>query len=356
MTTPTPPATPHVALAVGPANYAGQAYRWAQAVRAHTPFEAWSFGFGDGAPTGAFKFPSDRFIGSQSRYTAWGRAARADAALEGATHVALDGFERLYGWPRLGSAKRDARRLGRRGLHVALIAHGSDVRDPAHHRERNQHSYFAATEPRYLRRLTTVASRNRAFARRSGLPLFVSTPDLLWDLPQATWLPLAIDVAAWTSGTPVLEGDRPRVLHLPSRRTPPTKGTHMITPVMQRLAADGIIDYIEPEQVAHEQMPALLSSADVVIDQITGDAYGAASVEAMAAGRLVLAGVHGTRAAMPQPPPIVDVDPTSLGDVVRDIAAHPETYRARAQEGQAFVRRWHDGAASAAALSAFLHP
>ncbi len=354
MTTSNLAATPRAALAVGPANYADQAHRWAHAVRAHTPHDAWSFTFGEGSPTGTFQFEADRFIGSGTRYTAWGRAARADAALAGATHVALDGFERLYGWPRLGSTKRDARRLRRRGLQVALVAHGSDVRDPAHHRERNRHSYFAAAEPLYLRRLTSVASRNRALAQRSGLPVFVSTPDLLWDLPDATWLPLSIDLDAWTNELPVLEGTRPRVVHLPSRRNPPTKGTHKITPVMQRLAAEGIIDYAEPEQVAHAQMPGIIGTADVVIDQISGDAYGAAAVEAMAAGRLVLAGVHGTRAKMPEPPPILDVDPTTLGDVVRDIAAHPEAYRPRALEGPAFVRRWHGGAASAAALMPFL--
>lgn len=342
------------ALAIGPANYAGQAYRWADAVRRHTPYRAWSFTFGDGAPMYEFLYPSDRFIGAPQLYTPWGRAARADAALAGATHVALDGFERLYHLPLIGNVRKDAALLARRGLHVALISHGSDTRDPEHHRARNKHSYYGAADPKYLRKMTARSARNREFAAASGLAVFVSTPDLLWDLPAATWLPVAVDPPAWRTDNPVLEGPRPRVLHLPSRRTPPTKGTHLVTPAMERLAADGFIDYVEPETVPHADMPVVIASADVIIDQITGDAYGTAGAEAMAAGRLVLAGLHGTRDKMPEPPPIVDVDPDTIGDVVRDIAAHPENYRPRATAGPSFVARWHDGRASADVLERFI--
>lgn len=341
-------------LAIGPANYAGQAHSWARAVTAHTPYQAWSFTHGHGRPSGTFQYSADRFIGEPRLYTAPGRARHTEAAIRGATHVALDGFLPVYGWPKLGRVARDAQRLTRRGLHVALIAHGSDIRDPEHHRARNTHSYYDAASPDYLRQFTALSARNRRVARESGLPLFVSTPDLLWDLPEATWLPLAVDVAAWTTDEPVLTRERPVVLHLPSKRNPPTKGTHLVTPVLQRLAADGLIEYVEPEQVPHAQMPAVIRSADVIVDQITGDAYGTAGVEAMASGRLVLAGIHGTRAKMPEAPPIVDVDPDTLGDVVRDIAAHPDSYRTRAQAGPDFVRRWHDGTQSATRLRAFL--
>lgn len=342
------------ALAIGPANYAGQAYAWSRAVREHTAYDAWSFTYGDGTPTDTFQYPADRFIGPSQWYTSWGRRDRVDAAVAGATHAALDGFERLYGWPQLGSTARDAALLSKRGVRVALVSHGSDTRDPDHHRTRNRHSYFGASDRAYVQKMTSRSARNRAFATSSGLPVYVSTPDLLWDLPEATWLPLAIDVAAWRTDAPVLEGARPRVLHLPSRRVPPTKGTHLVTPAMERLAADGIIEYVEPEQVPHAKMPAVIAGADVIIDQITGDAYGAAGAEAMAAGRLVLAGLHGTRDKMPEPPPLVDVDPDTLADVVRDIAAYPEHYRGQAMAGPAFVQRWHDGRASAQALTPFL--
>lgn len=349
------PADGRPALAIGPANYAGQAYRWAVAVRERTPYDAWSFTYGEhDKPMYYFVYPSDRFIGAPQLYLPHARARRVDAAIAGATHVALDGFERLYRLPGIGNVRHDAGVLGRRGLHIALISHGSDTRDPDHHQARNPHSYFGASEPAYVRKMIKRSARNRAFAQASGLPLFVSTPDLLWDLPQATWLPVTVDAAVWWTTEPVLEHARPRVVHLPSRRTPPTKGTHLVTPAMERLAADGIIDYTEPEKVAHADVPAVIAGADVIIDQITGDAYGTAGAEAMAAGRLVLAGLHGTRAKMPEDPPIVDVSPDTIADVVRDIAAHPENYRARAHAGPGFVERWHDGRVAAAALAGFL--
>lgn len=351
------------ALAIGPANHAGQAHAWARAVARHTPYEAWSFTFGDpGAvegigDSGGFGYEQDRYLGHSRYFTPASRGRRVAAALAGATHVALDGFLSITAWPRLRSVDVDARALAARGLPVALVAHGSEVRDPAHHRERNAFSYYGAAPAAYIRRFTRLSARNRRIARTSGLMVFVSTPDLLWDLPEATWLPVTVEAERWRCDTTPLAatGDRrPVVLHLPSKRIPPTKGTHLATPILRHLDATGVITYLEPAQVPHVDMPELVASADVVVDQIAGDAYGVAAVEAMAAGRIVLAGVHGTRAKMPAEPPITDVAPDTLGDVVRDIAAHPETYRERAAAGPAFAHRWHDGTEAAARLGAWI--
>ncbi|MEK8143212.1 hypothetical protein NKH18_16655 [Streptomyces sp. M10(2022)] len=39
--------------------------------------------------------------------------------------------------------------------------------------------------------MLAAAERNRRIAEESGLPVFVTTPDLLVDLPTAIWTPLS---------------------------------------------------------------------------------------------------------------------------------------------------------------------
>ena len=121
---------------------------------------------------------------------------------------------------------------------------------------------------------------------------------------------------------------------------------------MKQLASEGLVEYIAPEGVPHEQMPELVRSVDVVIDQILTGSYGVASEEAMAAERLVIGNVCAdVRSVVERPIPIVDCTPTSLEDLMRDIVADPTHYAHVAREGPAFVEALHSGAHSASTLA-----
>ncbi|MCI4065252.1 hypothetical protein MRQ36_22865 [Micromonospora sp. R77] len=341
-------------LAVGPANYAGQAYRWAVAAERHLAVPATSFTF-DPTPPGRrgradFRFAVHQPVRAHRFTTRRGRAARLEQVLGPATHVALDGFLPLTGAD-LGA---DLRRLGGRGQRLALIAHGTDVRDPDAHRERYPFSYYADADPEWVAEARRRAARNRALAAESGLPVFVSTPDLLSYLPSATWLPVTVDPRQWSTPRPAFAGGPPVVLHRPSRSRPPIKGTQVIDPILREMAARGLIRYLAPERVPHDAMPALVARADVVVDQILGGYYGVAAVEGLAAGRLVVGYVcPATRAAMPEEPPVVDAPAQAFVEVMARIVADPGSFAQQAAAGPAFVRRWHDGTAAAEALAAF---
>jgi len=345
------PDAPPVSLAIGPANFAGQAHQWAIAVRDFLGVDARSFA----AIAPGFQFPVDVSLG-RSRADAIFRRQRAVArALEGASHVAVDGFIPLYGIPRMGNLQRDVDRLSRRGVRVALISHGSDTRDPDAHIARNPHSYFLYADNEYVARLRAVSRKNRELALDSGLPLFVSTPDLLLDNPGASWLPLSVQSDRWRGAGPALRFGVPAVLHIPSKRMPPIKGTATIDPVLRSLDEQGKVVYLSAERVSNAQMAALVGRCDIVVDQLLSGSYGVAAIEGMASGRLVIGNVATeTRRLMAEAPPIVDATPDDFEAIILDILSHRESYSDLAKTGPGFVDRWHTGAASAAALSEFL--
>ena len=341
-------------LAIGPLNTAGQAFQWAQACRTHGDFEAFSFA-GSRRSARRITGPSHRRAVHHRIRPTLLKTRWTKFLLRNATHFLDESFTTITGDLRTESLQRDLPWLRDAGISVGVLFHGSDIRSPSRHIETRANSYFRLMEPGMLAPIEESTARTRRLARRSGLPLFVSTPDLLQDLPEATWLPVTADLAAWQSTTAAFEARRLRVLHIPSRRVPPIKGTSFIDPVLTRLAAEGLLDYVSPESVAHAEMPALIHSVDVVIDRLLDGVYGVATIEAMAAARLVIGNVEAdVRAVVDSPIPIVDCAPDELEEVMREIAADPLRFASIAEEGPAFVEFHHSGAKSVRALVGWL--
>lgn len=342
-------------LAIGPANYAGQAHDWAKAVKQNLDAQAWSFTRGP-VRRGGFRFPADKTIPAPLFHLPVGRRLRSRWLFRHTTHIALDGFQAYFRLIRRGKFAPDTRWLAKQGRRVALIAHGTDVRDPEAHLERNgRWSHFSEADEQYRTALIASSKENREFAQDAGLPVFYSTPDLGLDLPTGTWLPTGVDVDYWWTSEPVLDRPVPRVLHLPSKRNPPIKGTGYIDPVLREMAAYGLVEYVSPSAVAHHEMRTLVRSADIVIDQLLIGTYGVAAIEAMAAGRVVIGRLAPqVHAKMPECPPIMNADPDTLRTVLDQILDQRAEMRERAAAGQHFVRRWHDGRASANALAGYL--
>lgn len=342
-------------LAIGPANYAGQAYEWANAVSRELGVRAWSFS-DEPLRRGGFQFDAHKLIGRVSQHNPIFRGARSRILFKGTTHVALDGFKSFFHLRQRNKFSGDVGSLIRSGRKVALIAHGTDVRSPEGHLTREPWSYFREGDEEWRRALSEASDEARRFAQASGLPLFFSTPDLAFDLPEGSWLPLCIDVEGWASTTPVLERARPRVLHLPSRRNPPIKGSQYVEPVLAELDQAGIIEWVGAgAMVPHWKVKGLVQTSDIVVDQILTGSYGVAAVEAMAAGRVVIGNLSAPVAAkMPESPEMVNATPDDFREVLLGILAAPEDMRELAQRNRAFVRRWHSGEESARRLSRFL--
>ena len=341
-------------LAIGPSNYAGQATAWARAVSSHLQVRAWSF---TGAPLrgGGFNFDVDRTLGRLEFRLPFLWKERSRHLMRGVTHLALDGFKTFSRWDRHANFPHDARKLEDSGLEMALMAHGSDVRDPRMHQERDEWSYFNVGSDAWRETLTQQTHRNRAFAEESGWPIFYSTPDLAFDLPGGQWLPVSVDIDAWECSNTVLERKRPRVLHVPSQRTPAIKGTQYISPVLQKLHNEGAIEYVSPSGVPHHELRELIKSCDVVVDQLLFGSYGVAAVEAMAAGRVTVGRMSpDVVALMPEAPEMLEATPDTLREVMCSVLDRRGELRVQAEANRRFVRRWHDGTESAARLSTYL--
>ena len=346
-------------LAIGPANFAGQAFRWAEAVTRYLGIPAYSFSNRStvfpGLGRGGFDFPVHHTLPHHRASSSWEKRARMGCLLEDVTHLAIDGFLPVFGRLDRSHVGEELERLRGMKLEVALIAHGSDVRDPDSHMARYPFSYFRDAPSAWVESLRSRSRVNRQTAADVDLPVFVSTPDLLLDLPMATWLPLAIDLESWHSPRPPLTERVPTVVHAPSGRKPPIKGTAVIDPVLRQLHEQGRIEYLSPERLPHAAMRSLIRDADVVVEQILTGSYGVAAVEGMAAGRLVVGYVgDDVRALMPETPPIVDAEPSRFAEVMERIIVVPEAFAEQASKGPAYAQRWHGGLLSARALELFL--
>ncbi|SDS13420.1 glycosyltransferase [Jiangella sp. DSM 45060] len=342
-------------LLVGPTNSAGQGWAWARAAeRASGDVAAACFairrnnyGFADdyGVAVPVYAHP------------AWQRA-HEQYVLSTFTHAVVESMRPLFGARHARDASGDVAVLTRAGLRVALAFHGSDIRLPSRHAEREPWSPFRVRDD-LTARLEEQAHRHAAFATEfaaGGGAVLVSTPDLFDDLPEATWLPVVVDPDRWQA-PPSPGRRRPVVVHAPSNSR--LKGTEAVEAAMDALSAKGVVEYRRLEGIPNDRMPAALAEADIVVDQLTMGLYGVGACEAMAAGRAVVSYVgtavrERVRDRTGLDVPIAEATPDDLADVVAALAADPDAAGELAARGPGFVRAVHDGTVSGTVLDDWL--
>jgi hypothetical protein len=355
---PSPTGVPEtdVRLYIAPANFAGQAFRWARAVEQHLPcvgarnvMEVTATGFRHAADVSV-----PRGVHAASR--TWQRAERA--IVPEFTHLLVEAGRRPFGNVLVESLEQQVAWAERHGLRVAMMSHGSDLRCPVAHREREPDSPFrgalGAEQSAHYERLTRA---NHALLKRLGLPVFASTPDLLLDYPSATWLPVVVDTAPWSGGPPPLQRTRPVVVHAPSRAA--MKGTALIEPMLHALHDEGSIEYRRLQGLPHADMADAYRDADIVLDQFSLGIYGVAVCEALAAGRVVVSHVaEHSRSIVRERTglelPVVEATAATLEPVLGRVLAERDEARDLAARGPDFIAEVHDGRRSAEALRPFL--
>jgi hypothetical protein len=333
---------------VGPVNFAGQGYAWARALEAARP----GVGARNVQTVHGLTFPADTEVPSAvyHRSKTWQRA-ELDAA-SGFTHVLIEAVRPLFGRLYLRDVEAEVTALTERGVSVALMCHGTDVRLPSRHRSATPWSPYRGAELDRDRR-EVLARRNADLVARLSRPTFVSTPDLLADVPSAHWCPVVVDLGRWSAPPRATTSRRPVVAHIPSLAS--VKGTELVRPALQELHGAGEIEYREASGVPPERMPELWAAADIVLDQFRLGSYGVAACEAMAAGAVVVGHVTDAvrRTVLDETGhvlPIVEATPETVGAVVRDLATDPVRRAELAAEQRAFVRAVHDGRTSADVL------
>jgi hypothetical protein len=348
-----PVATTPVRMLVGPTNSAGQGHGWAQAAKTLPDVDAVSFAL---RRKGQFAFPAD--YGVPLAWFGQPRWQRAQEQYVGQhTHVLVESLRPIFGARGFPDASPDIAALRAAGVTVGLLFHGSDIRLPSRHAKRERWSPFTPGDD-LTERLETQARRHAELIESLGLPVFVSTVDLLDDVPDAQWLPVAIDPAPWQQAArPLFAGERPVVVHVPSNAQ--LKGTDRIDAVLTELHDSGVLEYQRITGVPHSDMPSVIGAADIVVDQLRIGLYGVAAAEALAGGRIVVSYVgdqvrERVRTLTGREVPIVEADPDTLGDVITGLIADRDAAAERAAAGPGFVAELHDGRRSAEALTSWL--
>ena len=335
-------------LAIGPANMAGQAWEWARATERLLPglrAEVLSVDRGS-----AVTFDADEVVPANTfaRDRGWAQH-RQSAAVGDWTHALLEAGRPVFGLLNGRDFRGDVEVLRAAGVEVGLVLHGSEIRNPSAHAARSPWSPFADPSDDLTRRLQKQSDRLRARVAAFVGPVFVSTPDLLLDVPQAHLLPVVVDVDRWASDAPVLTREVPVVVHAPSRAA--LKGSVHVEAALAPLVAEGLIDYVRLEGVAPAEVFDVVRTADFVLDQFAIGTYGVLAAEAMAAGRVVVSHVPDqVRRMHGDEPPIVEATPDDLETVVRRLLTDRDAARDVARKGVPYVRELHDGRFSAAVL------
>ncbi|MCU0265342.1 MAG: glycosyltransferase [Actinomycetia bacterium] len=341
----------HVVLGIGPANSAGQGWAWGKAVERGLPETRADV---LAVLNDKYDFPADVQVAPAvfARDSGWQLEMR-ERALSTWTHALLEAGRPVFGTLNGRDFRGDAFELTDAGIGVALVFHGSEVRDPRRHAALYELSPFRDPRESLTARLQGKCDDLLAAVAEAELPRFVSTPDLLDFVPEATWLPVVVDPTVWRPGPPPLERHRPLVVHAPSNAA--LKGTAAVEQAVRSLVADGLVEYRRLERVAPEEMPDVLADADIVLDQFAIGCYGVLACQAMAAGRVTLGHVHArNRDRVPAELPIVEATPQTLRAVVEGLLRDRDRARAVAQDGPGFVRALHDGTHAAEVLGGFL--
>jgi hypothetical protein len=344
-------AVPVRRLGIGPRNGNGQAWAWAQSVRAIRPnlaVEVFAAGFSSGrlamTPDADLAIPLESW--QQREWQLWWahrlRVQFSDLLIEQGLATC--------GWLNGKAFYDDLPSLLDSGINVGLVFRGSEIRDPAGHANRERWSPFHDPAEPLTAKLQSLASVARHRLEGFDVPKFVTTLDLLDDVPHAMWLPQVLDVEAWAPGPDILRRRRPVVLHAPSRNES-MKGSHWVDDACQPLHDAGVIEYQRLRGVPFAEMPGRIRAADIVIDQLALGSYGVLALQAMATQRLVVGHVNDrVRGRLNEPLPILQAEPTHLRTVLEEAIAAPDWARSLAHQGRDYVCRYHSGQASAARL------
>ena len=338
-----------VRVYIAPTNYSGQGYRWARALESADP-DIGARNMAVELP-GGFSFTADTLVPVAVVNSSAEWQSAEWAAAQSFSHVLIEAERPIFGSKFGRDVAREIAEFESNDVSVAYLCHGTDIRNPDRHATLTPWSMYPE-DPR-TDVLRADAEANLALLSTLRRPTFVSTPDLLLDVPWATWCPVVVDPAAFANDVTPFSSDRVRIVHAAS--APLVKGSHYIEPAIDPLIRSGVVEFSLVTGTAASRMPAVFAEADIVIDQFRAGSYGVAACEAMAAGRVVIGHVlpfvrDRVEAEFGIPLPIVEATPDTLAETVRRLADDRPAAQAIAAAGVDYVAAVHSGPASARAL------
>jgi len=342
-------------LYIGNANFAGQGYAWARAAEKSIPglvAENITLVLSD------YNFDTDTEVSKEDYWNPQWRQAERKHIADNFSHILIEARKTLTCGLLGKTIKEEAEYFHSIGKSIAFVSHGSDTRIPSEHYKKYPNSPFKSGPPEIVESLELSSRASVEIYNSTDFRKFVSTPDLIDYIPSATWLPVVVDTNVWRtthSDSGIDKEKKLRILYAPTRSW--LKGGEGVSAVLNALGSNGIIEVLDLAQVPSHQMPALVKSADIVIDQFALGAYGAMAVQAMAAGKVVVGHVAPwVRDRIPGDVPIVESNVDQLESVILNLVSNEELRRELGANGEQFVTKFHDGSYSGAVLKSWISP
>jgi nucleotide-binding universal stress UspA family protein len=286
-------------------------------------------------PNGNLHYGVDRALHGQSRAARVAELLRFFAR-EGRS---FDVFQFYFGESLAGPWLFDVPWLKRLGKQVHFYFCGCDVRDSKKAIATHEYSGCQECWPQRCSENRTDALKT---ATRHADGIWVSTPDLLDDVPGSVLLPQPIDLECITPVGEYRGGGPIRIAHAPSNRA--IKGTRFVEAAVAELRRAGLpVELRLIENLPHADALRETAAADLVCDQMLIGAYGEYAVEAMALGKPVVCYLRpDLLACYPPDLPIVSATPPTLGAVLRQLIARRHEWPALGRRGIAYAHRMHD--------------
>jgi len=171
---------------------------------------------------------------------------------------------------------------------------------------------------------------------------YVTTPDLLSALPDATYMPQSVYNLSDVHPTPPSVHDTLRVVHMPSSTS--IKGSSFIINACSELACEGYdIELVLVKGIPHPEALAILDTADIVVDQLLVGWYGVQAIEAAARAKPVVVYLNEEYLRrVDNRPPFVNANPENIKETLRNLLAHKSGLVALGKECRDYVLFNHD--------------
>jgi len=221
------------------------------------------------------------------------------------------------------------------GKSIVFTFHGSDVRlksiDIQDEWSFHRFADIPCDEERIRAKLDLI--------RSSADVLTVCNPLNVAYVPEAIYLPKAIDLSLYPAPKPIRER-RPVILHAARRRE--TKGTAFIVDAIERLGAKGLdFNFRMVEGVSHAQVITEMANADILVEKVLSGDLGVIGLEAMAMGKVVVSRIRSEVYATHPNLPALDANPLTIASVLEDLLADASLRQSIASRGPAYVRSNH---------------
>ncbi len=171
----------------------------------------------------------------------------------------------------------------------------------------------------------------------------VCAPYISEFVPEATILPLAINLKRIDFSKPIINNGKLVFLHAPTSRG--NKGTNFIIEAFEKLISEGFdIELKVVENSSHENLLNMYKHCDVFIDQLLGGWYGTASIESMSVGRATICFIRESYFEYinyGNDLPIINADINNIHDVIKQIYFDRQSIVDIGVKSRSFVEKIH---------------